>query len=765
MITNLRHAQGWALAVALATLPFELVQGVPLGPITLTNVELLLLAAVGLWLAGCALERRLPAVPRWLSLGGGALVGALLISAALAPEWRAEALKFALRQGQGLLLACCVADLLRRDGEGRRQRAEGERQEGEPSLAPTDTIRQPSSTPPEPALARRLGWALLAGAALSALLGLWEMSESPAALAFLAPFKTESTFVGGLLRLSATFSYANTAAQYFEALLPLAILLPLFTIRRKTLWDNKNPSEASVRTQRAAPLRYHRYLRTLGHGLITPTLLLSALLLLATLFTYSRAALLVCGALLVLTPLAAWWQTSPPSVARRPSSRGAQVEAPLEVGPKTEDQGPNTRRWSLVLGRWSGPVPIVRSGGRAATDLQPVALISLALAALIGGVALISPEFRLRLVEPEVARWFGARYEAGPLGTLAPNAIYTVPVAVENSGRIAWEPEGLRPIRLSYHWLDAETRQVVRFNGRRTVLPRPIAPGERVTLQATLQAPERPGRYILAWDMLREYIGRGWFSQMGVAPAEVPVEVAGATPPSAPAPPSAEPPTMPRTLGAQPGPPPRRALWGVALALWAERPLLGIGPDVFRRVYGPRLGMELWDDRVHTNNLYLELLVGAGLLGLGALGGLMIGVGRAVLKAKGNRQKGTDQSQAGGQPEVERMSQGRPSDAGPTTNRITPVPRTTPSRRWPLVVGRWAIADQDAETDATGAERWLLLGAALGLGGALIHGMLDVFLAFTPTYALLWALVGAVAGLEPMRGQAKRASAPHARSS
>lgn len=683
MIANLRRAQGWVLAFALVSLPFELVRGVPVGPITLTNVELLLLVTAALWLVGCVIERRLPAVPIWLLLGGGALVGALLISAAMAPAWRAEALKFAMRQGQGLLLACCMADLLRREGEIGRQKAKGKRQKVEPGPSTTDAAPQPSAAPPRSTLAWRLGWALLAGAALSALLGLWEMSESPVALALLAPFKTESTFVGGLLRLSATFSYANTAAQYFEALLPLAILLPISIAHR----------ESGPKTKDQRPTTPRRWSSVFGawpkpHQ-IAPALLLPGLLLLATLFTYSRAALLVCVALLALTPLAAWWLTSPSPVARRPSSRGPHFKTPLEVGPKTADQGPNTRRWSLALGRWSEPVTNFRSGGLAATDLQPVALISLALAALIGGVALISPEFRLRLVEPEVARWFGARYEAGRLGTLAPNAVYTVPVTVENSGRIAWDPEGLRPVRLSYHWLDAETRQVVRFNGRRTVLPRPIAPGEQATLQATVQAPDRPGRYLLVWDMLREYIGRGWFSQMGIAPAEVPVEVAGAPPPSAPPPPAAEPPTMPRTLGAQPGPPPRRALWGVALALWAERPLLGVGPDVFRHIYGPRLGMELWDDRVHTNNLYLELLAGAGLLGLGAFGGLVIGAGWAMQKARG-------QGQAVGQPF---------------------------------------------------AERWLLLGAALGLAAALIHGALDVFLAFTATYALLWALVGIVAGL------------------
>jgi hypothetical protein len=41
----------------------------------------------------------------------------------------------------------------------------------------------------------------------------------------------------------------------------------------------------------------------------------------------------------------------------------------------------------------------------------------------------------------------------------------------------------------------------------------------------------------------------------------------------------------------------------------------------------------------------------------------------------------------------------------------------------------------------------ILLGAMLGLGAFLIHGLLDVFLAFTPTYGLLWALLGMAGGI------------------
>jgi O-antigen ligase len=60
----------------------------------------------------------------------------------------------------------------------------------------------------------------------------------------------------------------------------------------------------------------------------------------------------------------------------------------------------------------------------------------------------------------------------------------------------------------------------------------------------------------------------------------------------------------------------RLALWEVAARMAGERPLLGVGPDNFRLVYGKYLGMSRWDPAIHTNNLYLEWLSTTGILGL-----------------------------------------------------------------------------------------------------------------------------------------------------
>ena len=122
-------------------------------------------------------------------------------------------------------------------------------------------------------------------------------------------------------------------------------------------------------------------------------------------------------------------------------------------------------------------------------------------------------------------------------------------------------------------------------------------------------APGQPGAYTLVWDVVLET--RAWLSTEGVPPARTYVRVEGE-------PSSAVTTTMkrlPQTI-VRPG---RLALWSAALRITRDHPLLGIGPDNYRHVYGRYLGLERFDDRVHANNMYLEILAGAGVLGLAAL--------------------------------------------------------------------------------------------------------------------------------------------------
>ena len=79
--------------------------------------------------------------------------------------------------------------------------------------------------------------------------------------------------------------------------------------------------------------------------------------------------------------------------------------------------------------------------------------------------------------------------------------------------------------------------------------------------------------------------------------AMVPVVVG--EPPARPAPEPSGADVAP-AVGWQPG---RWELWRLALGMWRERPLTGVGPDNFRWLYGPRAGHAVWDTRVFANNL------------------------------------------------------------------------------------------------------------------------------------------------------------------
>jgi O-Antigen ligase len=139
--------------------------------------------------------------------------------------------------------------------------------------------------------------------------------------------------------------------------------------------------------------------------------------------------------------------------------------------------------------------------------------------------------------------------------------------------------------------------------------------------------------------------------------------------------------------------PPRSTLWQAALQIAAEHPVTGIGPDNFRLAYGTYVGLPRWDTRVHANSLYLEVLAGAGVPGLAALLWLIAAAGRAIVRRW----------------------------------QATPLPLATASAAafavWATVAG---------------------------------HGLVDTFLAFTPTYVVF----AVAAGLALCPGLAKAEKVP-----
>jgi hypothetical protein len=114
------------------------------------------------------------------------------------------------------------------------------------------------------------------------------------------------------------------------------------------------------------------------------------------------------------------------------------------------------------------------------------------------------------------------RWRARALPEHRAGAVAAVRLAIENAGTATWRSRGTAGVQLAYHWLDPLGNPIV-WDGERTALPRPVAPGETVELDAPVRAPRPPGRYRLAFDLVEEH--RFWFQEVGCEPLDLPVAV------------------------------------------------------------------------------------------------------------------------------------------------------------------------------------------------------------------------------------------------
>src|SRR6266850_973623 len=211
----------------------------------------------------------------------------------------------------------------------------------------------------------------------------------------------------------------------------------------------------------------------------------------------------------------------------------------------------------------------------------------------------------LRFTSEGQESWYRAAIEAPRDVELPTGRIALVPITVTNTGRLPWASDAEPPILVSYHWLPANVDGFVTFDGARTPFAAPVPPDATASIEVHVLPPRQPGRYRLEWDLVQE--GRLWFStEAGAVRTMSRATVTGDAaegPLRATMPPSR--PTM------RPG---RLELWRAAARMVAAHPLLGVGPDNFRLSYGSFAGIASADPRTHSNNMYLEVLAGGGLL-------------------------------------------------------------------------------------------------------------------------------------------------------
>jgi LCP family protein required for cell wall assembly len=103
--------------------------------------------------------------------------------------------------------------------------------------------------------------------------------------------------------------------------------------------------------------------------------------------------------------------------------------------------------------------------------------------------------------------------------SMTEDALYTFMIKVRNTGDLTWNRNGGNPIYLGYHWIDNNTKEIVIFDGKRSIISNDgIEVGQEVTFDLQVIAPPEPGDYVLQIDLVHE--GVTWFSYQGVPPME-----------------------------------------------------------------------------------------------------------------------------------------------------------------------------------------------------------------------------------------------------
>jgi hypothetical protein len=251
---------------------------------------------------------------------------------------------------------------------------------------------------------------------------------------------------------------------------------------------------------------------------------------------------------------------------------------------------------------------------------RPLPWLGAAFGLIVLSFFAIEPSFRWRASSEGDRSWYEARIVPRRTSLeLAPSELSKTAVRVANVGKLTWGSKEKRPIHLSYRWFELSSEGVrpLDIEGERTRLDAALKPGEALDVDATVRAPGEPGRYVLIWDMVHEHTT--WFSDKVGLGSPVNVRVGEAIAAGA----AVDPDDIRRAIAEKSWRPGRRELWTIALDLFASRPLLGVGPDNFRWLYGPASGHAVWDTRVFSNSLYVELLATVGLLGFGAFALLM----------------------------------------------------------------------------------------------------------------------------------------------
>ncbi len=228
---------------------------------------------------------------------------------------------------------------------------------------------------------------------------------------------------------------------------------------------------------------------------------------------------------------------------------------------------------------------------------------------------LYAPDMRYRLSAEYGTTWNKL--------TQQPGTEDQIPIHIRNTGITKWRARGLWRTAVAYRWWDIETETFVATTPVTTPLLRDVVRGDTIDVVVPFRTPNAPGKYLLVVELFsRNY---DWFSRMGVVPALVRVDVAPGVSRSV------DSVDLSAFYGRRQMPSvstasvPRSTLWLAALKMFSQHPF-GVGPDNYRLEYGKYIPAVRWDTHVYSNNLFLEVLTGSGILGLVGLGLLLLAI-------------------------------------------------------------------------------------------------------------------------------------------
>ena len=127
---------------------------------------------------------------------------------------------------------------------------------------------------------------------------------------------------------------------------------------------------------------------------------------------------------------------------------------------------------------------------------------------------------------PKPLEQWSASYRPPPEASLRAGEVGSIEVQVTNLSTEAWvddgEQTGYGTVLLSYR-LHGPQGTLVAGERPRSRLGQTVGPGESVRVQARVEAPAEPGRYLVAFTLLQE--GVDWFDARGVGPGHMELKV------------------------------------------------------------------------------------------------------------------------------------------------------------------------------------------------------------------------------------------------